>query len=107
MAREEGTQRYQGPSLMPGTTWSSLHTKESRGRSGPGSGRLDILGAGAASLRAERMQNQELARLQTLSSSGEPTLLPHREESVLSDRRKLEEKLTHEMGNRKVEQLNW
>lgn len=83
-AREEGAQRSQRPSLMAQTTWSSLRMRESRARAGPGSGRLDILGAGAASLSAERMQNQELARPQTMSRGGEPTLLPHREEKVLS-----------------------
>lgn len=66
-AREEGALRSQGPSIMAQRAQSSLLIMESRARAGLGSGWLDILGAEAASLRAERMQNQELARPQTLS----------------------------------------
>lgn len=49
-----------------------------------GLGWWEILGAGAARLRAERMQNQELARPQTLGRVGKPTFQPHREKKVSS-----------------------
>lgn len=67
---------------MPGKTLSSLHRRESRGRTGLGSGWQDILLAGVASVGAKRMQNQELARPPTLGKGEEPILQLHREEKV-------------------------
>lgn len=93
-----GHKGRRGPGATPhaGENLESLSVRESTGRAGPGSAWLDILGAGAASAKAEETQNQGLAGPQTLSGGGEPTLPPHTE--VRAGPGELEEKLEHGDG---------
>ena len=62
----------------------------------------EILGAGASSLRAERMPSQELARPRALG--GQP-FSPIRRRKCLADTGKQGKELKHRMGRGKAEQL--